>query len=111
MKTFLFTVLVAIFSLTANAQQQKPITTPGSHLVKARNNFMLGTGIQLVGGLMLASGGDPDQSKDAAIVMFGIGFLFQANAWIHVGKAGKEMNRQKIGFALSGNGATIRYTF
>jgi hypothetical protein len=115
MKKIALTILLFVSLCSLSHAQQatvtKPITTPGSHLVKARNNFLLGTGFQAMGGLLLVGAGDPEQGAEAAYVLFGVGFLFQVNAWVQVGKAGKEMNRQRIGFALTGNGAAVRFTF
>lgn len=112
MKKILFILLL----LPLFSAAQKPVLTAGDELIKAKNHFYLGFGMQTAG-LLIISGNayadDTDNRKMARIVggsISFIGFILTIESFSHIGKAGKKLNQQKIGLLINDAGIGIRFT-
>lgn len=106
----LFSLLIS-FSF---AIAQAPTRTAGDELIKAKNNFLTGVAVSIIGGgLGVYVSTSVEDQEQGGLILAGlsgvVGLVCIINGAIHIGKAGKSLNEKKIGFISSQNGIGLRY--
>lgn len=112
-KLTLLTVTLFLIIQTSSAQKQKTkyILTPGDHLVKAETNMLVGLLIPAIGFTAASSmtGTSKDGGTTIAIISGIVGVACEISAAVHIGKAGRLLNKDKIGITLNKNGIGLRW--
>jgi len=102
-------IVLAFLPLFCNAQDEISKYSMGDELRIASRHWYTGLIITGVGTgfTVLAINSNDNTFLAPGAVLYLVGFIFMAESWSHIGKAGKKMNK-KIGLTLN-NGVGIRY--